>query len=202
MNYGSVSSTIDDTLTYAMTTIGSIATLVGVTSGDKNYNGNVSVSVFEPKTYGYNMGDGYGGLLGGDAWIDGSYATGNGIVKSVTLLASGYGFNTDGERLEFFNESNNALTADLTLTMGGVGIEQGEWVTTKGFLNSDKYIQDSYYYQEFSYEIRISKSLDKYIQVLKQLGHPVGNKQFGRTVIADSQATPITAASFDVTLSY
>jgi hypothetical protein len=56
-------------------------------------------------------------------------------------------------------------------------------------LNEDKYIQDSLYYQEYSYEIQFEKSIDKYIDVLKQVMHPVGNKVFGKTVIKDINST-------------
>jgi len=72
------------------------------------------------------------------------------------------------------------------MIVGGVATEEGEWLDNSGFLNSDKYVTDSDYYQEFSYEIQVEKSLDKYIDVIKKLTHPVGNKMFGKPLIIDT----------------
>mgnify|MGYP003342016635 CR=1 FL=1 len=48
----------------------------------------------------------------------------------------------------------------------GVGKKPGYWSTTRGFLDSDKYIQDSYYYQDFSYAIKVTATLDKYKDII------------------------------------
>ena len=55
--------------------------------------------------------------------------------------------------------------------------------TTDGFLNSDKYIQDSYYYQDYSYEIKAALTLDKYKDILKDTFHAAGTELFGKFVL-------------------
>jgi hypothetical protein len=182
-----VSSVIDNALSYANLTIGSIKSLTAVTSGDHNYDGSLDVKVTEPRVIGYNFVDIDGNLWGNNAVITGTLTAGNGIIDTVELEASGYGFNTEGERVLFYNTSNTTLSAELTLNIGAIGKEAGEWVDTSSFLNSDKYIEDSDYYQEYSYEIQLEKSLDKYISVLKQIFHPVGNRVFGKPTIIDSK---------------
>jgi hypothetical protein len=60
-----------------------------------------------------------------------------------------------------------------------MGKKQGYWTTTRGFLDSDKYIQDSYFYQNFSYQIKVASILDKYKNILYNTFHIAGNELFG-----------------------
>ena len=55
------------------------------------------------------------------------------------------------------------------------GIGQGFWEDRKGFIGESK-IHDNDKYQEYSYEVDTSISLDKYEQVLKDLMHVAGTK--------------------------
>jgi hypothetical protein len=180
-------SIIGTALTSANITIGSIASLGGASSGDHNYNGSVQTNVFEKRVHGYGIIDSKGKIWGNNAIITGELATGNGVIKSVELVSSGLGYNTQGEVLVFYNENDDLKTAELTLEIGAIGYEEGFWADESSFLNADKYITDSDYYQEYSYEIQFEKSLDKYINVLKQVMHPVGNRVFSRPILIDSK---------------
>jgi hypothetical protein len=166
--------------------IGSVKSLKAITSGDRQYNGAVQPTIFEKRVWGYNIVDDNGTLWGNNAIVTGGLATGNGVIQEVALLSSGYTFNTQGEQLVFINQSNNEFTAALDMIVGGVATEEGEWLDNSGFLNADKYVTDSDYYQEFSYEIQVEKSLDKYIDIINKLTHPVGNKMFGKPLIIDT----------------
>src|SRR5690606_5440174 len=55
----------------------------------------------------------------------------------------------------------------------GVQQSEGYYLTDHGFPSSTKKLQDSYYYQDYSYEVISSKSLVDYETVLKDLVHPV-----------------------------
>ena len=46
-------------------------------------------------------------------------------------------------------------------------------------MNSDKYIQDSYFYQDYSYQIRTAATLDKYKNILYNTFHTAGSELFG-----------------------
>lgn len=186
LNVGTIDSVLGNCLADTTLEIGTIKTLSAVTSGDHNYNGSVQPTVFEKRIWGYNIVDKDGNLWGNNAVIVGNLASGNGVIQEVVLLSSGYTFNTPDEELLFINQSNNAITVVLSMIVDGVAKEEGGWLDSGGFLNADKYITDSDYYQEFSYEIQVEKSLDKYIDVIKKLTHPVGNKMFGKPLILDT----------------
>lgn len=61
----------------------------------------------------------------------------------------------------------------------------GYFVDDKGHLDSTKVIQDSNYYQEFSYVIRSSLDIDKYRDIVLKLLHPAGMKMFGKVDILE-----------------
>lgn len=192
MFFANVNSTLSAALSFENITIGSIASLGAVTSGDHNYNGSVQPTVFEKRIHGYGIRDSNGNTWGNNAIITGNLSYSNGVINSVELLSSGFGYNTPGKQVLFYNESDQTKNADLILTTNAIGYETGFWVDDKSLLNSDQYITDSDYYQDFSYEIQMEKSLDKYINVLKQLMHPTGTRVFGKPVITDSKQTQET----------
>jgi hypothetical protein len=73
-----------------------------------------------------------------------------------------------------------------------VGQKAGFWTSTKGFLNADKYIQDSFYYQDYSYEIRSRLDIATYAQIIKKLVHESGTEMFGKVVINDFSTETMT----------
>ena len=176
---------IQSALTNQVMNIGTITKLAGVTSGDHNYNGSVIPSIIDNRIYGYGIQDAKGKIWGGDAEVTGNLSTGNGVIESVIVVSSGLGFNSNSESVKVYNLNNTQLEANLEIIINGVGNEEGFWKNNDGFLNSNKFIQDSYYYQEYSYEIQIEKSFEKYIDILKKVMHPVGNKVFGKALITD-----------------
>jgi len=188
LNSGNTSTIINDILDYDTITIGKIETIIKKTSGDRKYNGTVSVSVVENKVKGYGYGyDANNQPWGNNATITAKLATGNGLIETASIYTSGLGFNTNAVSLDVYLESNIEKTAAVTIVTGALGREEGSWKDNRGFLNSDKYIQDSDYYQDFSYEIQFSKSLNKYVDMLKQVMHPVGNRVFGRSIVYEQK---------------
>lgn len=73
----------------------------------------------------------------------------------------------------------------------GSGIEPGYWTTTKSHLNSDKYIQDSYYYQDYSYEIKVAQTLNKYKDILYETFHPAASEMFGRYYLPSKEESKV-----------
>ena len=61
-------------------------------------------------------------------------------------------------------------------------------------------MQDSYYYQEYSYEVKSSRSLDKYLKILKDVFHPAGNEVFGKALIYAVDNTQKAEISNPVTI--
>jgi hypothetical protein len=197
LNNADIDTILSEALTFEKLEVGTIASLRAMTSGDRKYDGSLFVEVKEPKVIGYGFKDSHGGIWGNNAVITAELATAEGTVDKVKLISSGYGFNTDNDILIFTNTTTNDSEVELQLNTDAVGLEEGYWKDTAGFLNSDKYVQDSYYYQEYSYEIQVEKSLDKYVDVVKKTMHPLGNKLFGRPLVIDNDDTLNIAVQID-----
>jgi len=184
INNSSLSTVLQYALSSQIITIGSIASLTGIATGDA-YDGYLNVSITEPNITGYGIPDDKGGILGRDAVVNANVVLGFGLVSNLAVKDSGTGYHTKNESITFYNstQGNTDQTTVGIVNLGAVGTKEGYWTTTQGFLDSNKYIQDSNYYQEYSYEIKFTKSINKYIDILKELVHPAGNKVFGKTFV-------------------
>ena len=94
------------------------------------------------------------------------------------------------------NSSAQLIQGNALIQRQGVGA--GYWTDNRGKLNSDKYIHDNQYYQEFSYEVRSSKSLDRYSDILKKLVHVSGTQLFGNVVTGSTITGTATAPGASV----
>ena len=59
-------------------------------------------------------------------------------------------------------------------------------------------LQDSYYYQDYSYEVRVGESLSTYLNEMKKAVHPTGFATFGKVSIASQISARITATGAGV----
>jgi hypothetical protein len=64
-----------------------------------------------------------------------------------------------------------------------VSYEDGIYTTNKGFLSDTIKLQDSYFYQQFSYVIRTGNNVDAWKNPFNKLVHPAGFIFFGEIVI-------------------
>ena len=63
--------------------------------------------------------------------------------------------------------------ATASVVLGAYEDEFGKnFVGTSGFLSSNKYLQDSFYYQLFSYEISAGHTINKWRDIVKRAVHP------------------------------
>ena len=131
--------------------------------------------------------------------ILGKAVRGNDIPNQIKVRDSGFGHNLEGEAITLTNVANTSAFIDGNVILGAVGVEPGYWLNDQGKLSSDKYIHDNLYYQEFSYEIQFTKSLDKYVDILNQVVHPVGNKIFGKPVLLHFDSVPLFVVNSSVT---
>lgn len=69
--------------------------------------------------------------------------------------------------------------AIIKCTLGALAKYPGYYVNNDSFLNDAIYIQDSRYYQAYSYVIKIDEKLDSYKTIVKNLLHPAGMAIFG-----------------------
>jgi len=70
-------------------------------------------------------------------------------------------------------------SALLQINLGSIASYPGYWLTNASFLDDAIYIEDSRYYQPFSYVIQIDEKLDTYKTAVKNLIHPAGLAMFG-----------------------
>ena len=96
--------------------------------------------------------------------LDGSYA-------GVTLREFGIS-NIDSQ----VTDNNPAI---IKVSLGPLAKYPGYYTTNDGFLDDAIYIQDSHYYQAYSYVIKIDETLQSYKSIVKNLIHPAGMAMFG-----------------------
>lgn len=83
---------------------------------------------------------------------------------------------------QFFVDAKDTGSNDsalLTVSLGALAKYPGYYKTNDGFLDDSMFIQDSYYYQAFSYVIRIDQQLETYAAVVRTMLHPSGMAMFG-----------------------
>jgi hypothetical protein len=128
--------------------------------------------------------------LGENAMVGTSLDISTGAVSSVEIIDSGFGY-LPGEELTL---SKDGREINGIANVHTTGFSQGFYLRKGGFLSDDKKLFDGNYYQYYSYEVRSSKTLDKYLSMLKEVVHVAGTKVFG-AFVHDTDAR----ANIDVT---
>ena len=180
-----LSSSLEIVMQYYPLTIGTITSLRIINPGE-GYDGKVSISVHEERTSRLLHYDVNGNLEGNNAVIDNYAAFGTDLVGEIYVKDSGLGYAGDDETLYLTDVATGTKFATVNLNTKAVGEATGRYVSTDGFLSSTKKLQDSYYYQEYSYEIRVSESLSRYANVVKAVVHPSGTELFGAVKVSDT----------------
>ena len=83
-------------------------------------------------------------------------------------------------------ESNTENLASIQFTIGGYAKYPGYFSTNDGFISDAIFIQDSFFYQAYSYELRIDELLNDYINLVKSYIHPAGIALFGNYKIGNT----------------
>ena len=116
-----------------------------------------------------------------------------GGIKSLEIINPGFGYKPV-PTLDFSNHGDGKATANIII--GGYNPTPGlNFVNNDGFLNSDKFIQDSYYYQLFSYEITSSRNIKEWNDIVKRVAHPAGLALFGRYQLLSHLEIPLSLTS-------
>jgi len=71
-------------------------------------------------------------------------------------------------------DSINGVGAELVLTYGALAKYQGYYKGVRGQLSESIVLQDSKYYQKFSYEVKTTHQSSSWMQPLKKFAHPAG----------------------------
>jgi len=137
------------------------------------------------------------GVLGRNAKINASVGA-NGTITGVKVIDSGFSYR-DKEVVRIQDSGrSNSTQATARLKLSGTANSQGYYATTRSHVSSKRgYIQDSTFYQEYSYELIAPISLDRYKDVALKLVHPAGQTIFGRYQAHSNVAIGVTADNFN-----
>lgn len=97
--------------------------------------------------------------------------------------------NSSGSTAKVISGSGNH--AEATGVIGAVSRTLGKFINADGKISeSSKKIQDSLFYQEYSYVIKVGQSIDKYRDAVKKLLHPIGLALFGEVTVQSVVSSP------------
>jgi hypothetical protein len=109
-----------------------------------------------------------------------------GIINNSDYNTTGYWDGTyvgDIVREFFVDNKYTILDPDepaiIKITLGSLAKYPGYYTSNLGFLDDAIYIQDSKFYQAFSYVVKIDEKLEAYRSAVKTLIHPAGMALFG-----------------------
>lgn len=119
-----------------------------------------------------NLNDNIGGVLD------------EGTLNTVDYYAVDYADNSYvGEILASFKSGSSididANSATVQFNLGNKLKYPGYYNSNRGFLSDNIYLQDSFYYQIYSYVIKIDEVIEKYKSQVESTVHPAGLKLFG-----------------------
>lgn len=118
-----------------------------------------------------------------------------GKILAVKVIESGFGYIDD--RIENLYDKNGIIAARGRVNARGQGITEGIWTSNESHINGfledgieyydgGQRIQDSNYYQDYSYEVLSKVGINTYERTLKDLAHVAGTKLFGKFNLEDS----------------
>lgn len=192
---------INSALAYNTMTTGTIAFLSSINPGT-GYSSTPYVDIIEPDIASLKLDDGTGtgNYKGHNATVNVIVSAAQGVVTAAQVINSGFGF-VPGETVTL-SSANSSVVVTGSSIVDADGFGDGKWKTNNGFLSDIIKIQDSYYYQNFSYEIVAQRMLSTYESLVKDLIHPSGVALFGKYQLkrqqVGSQSAPI---QFSVTQS-
>lgn len=120
----------------------------------------------------------------------------NGTISGLRTIDSGYGYRQNELVTVESSGRNLATSGTARVYLSGVANAEGYYATTRSHVSSARgYIQDSNYYQEFSYEIIGAVSLNRYRDIALKLVHPAGQALFGKYRTQSNAYVNITTSS-------
>ena len=104
--------------------------------------------------------------------------TGIGSIRAVEITNFGINYSAANVSASAVGDGNANLVSVIT----GLGIKEGVFLDDDGKVNF-KIIQDSYYYQDYSYVIKSGLAFQTYSDTLKAIIHPAGLQSFGEILL-------------------
>ena len=173
-----ISSKMKNAFVFSTQTFGKVAT-VSYSSHGSGYEAKPTTSLTSLGYYSTveTRSDGVGGFYGSNATI----AVGDlgGAVTGITITEPGFGYTL----APAVTGAQHSAAATLTGVLGITKIKDGKYSGESGMPSSQKKIQDNDYYQDFSYVLKTTDSVDVWRNDVLKLLHPAGYKLFGEVLI-------------------
>lgn len=115
---------------------------------------------------------------GGEIRISSVDSLGRILKFEITKYGIAYGPNVSSETL-ILNKAGVSRFASIKINLSANIKYDGYYLNEDGQASTTKFIQDGYFYQQFSYVVYFSDILGEYEQYVKKLVHPAGFKIFG-----------------------
>lgn len=141
-------------------------------------------------------------ISGNNAFVKPTTNFEQGIIRSVDIIDSGFGYVNKSQANII---KNGVVVSAGIISTSGQGKSSGYWSTFSShvngyknvegeliYYNSNKYIHDSNYYQEYSYEVQSKLNIENYEESLKETTHVAGTKVFARFNLEEFVSTPIS----------
>ena len=135
-------------------------------------------------------------IMGNNAIVNSYAGIVEGSISSLSVINSGFSYE-DGEIINVVG-ANATYIATGYANLINQGVGEGFFKSTKGFLNSDKYIHDGYFYQFYSYQVKSPLPLNEYSETLKKFMHMAGTILFGN--VFKTSVANVTISSLGVTI--
>lgn len=136
-------------------------------------------------------------ILGAGATFD-AITSSIGTIQRIVILNRGFGYNS-ATTANLIGSGDGTANVRVT-TVEGVYTYPGRYLNDDGHISSYNFLQDRDFYQDFSYVIRSSKSIDDYRKTVKNTVHPAGTKLFGEFLYVNEDAQMINLTSSNVSV--
>ena len=119
-------------------------------------------------------------IIGENANVIANTTIANGSVGSLSIVDSGFCFN-QGDVATFTSE-DGTISGTAIAALNQQGASRGYYLDRKGFLDADQIVTDSFYWQQFSYDIQAPIPLPEFEFMLKKLLHTAGKIYFNSVI--------------------
>jgi hypothetical protein len=189
------SSVLSSVLSFANNTVGTISSITTTNYG-YGYATLPTALVIQQNILNANIPDGSGGIKGANARISADHAPG--AITSVNVSTFGTNYSKFDEVTVTNSTRSGTQDAKGNPVTSGIINYPGKYTDTKGWLSWNNRLQDNFYYQEYSYEIRSNQFTNTYRKLVNEIVHPAGTKMFGRIrLFSDVEPSVVTIDTDD-----
>ena len=173
-----ISSRIKNAMVFTTQTFGKVAT-ISYSSHGSGYEARPTATLTSLGYYNTveTRSDGAGGFYGRNAII--TVGDLGGAVTGVTITEPGFGYTTTPA----VTGATHSTAATLTGVLGITRVKDGKYSGEDGMPSSQKKVQDNDYYQDYSYVLKTTDSVNVWRNDVLKLLHPAGYKLFGEVLI-------------------